>query len=83
MIRKRSQVLWILFLVVAVGMFLGCAKEAAQETQEGVRSSEPLARMVFIVKAIDNVYWETMLKGAREAGEDLNIEVEGFGSNLL
>ena len=80
MFKKSSRVVWILFLVlVASIVFSGCAKETPEESQEASRPSEPIARMVFIVKAIDAVYWETMLKGAREAGEDLNIEVEGFG----
>ncbi len=80
MLKKSSRVVMILFLVLAAGIiFSGCAKEAPKETQEAARSSEPMARVVFIVKAIDSIYWETMLKGAKEAGEDLNIDVEGFG----
>ena len=69
--------------IVGIQYVLGLCKRGPRKKQAGVESpevkSEPMARMVFIVKAIDNVYWETMLKGAREAGQDLNIEVEGFG----
>lgn len=80
MLKKSSRVVWVLFMVLIIGVVIsGCAKKGPAEDQAAAVTSGPMARMVFIVKAIDNVYWETMLKGAREAGADLNIEVEGFG----
>lgn len=79
--KRNWSVPVLIGLIVLVGVGLvGCGKEeAAKEQTAPAAKPEPMARVVFLVKAIDTVYWDTMLKGAKEAGQDLNIEVEGFG----
>jgi ribose transport system substrate-binding protein len=36
-------------------------------------------RMVFIVKSLDNPFWDMMIAGAKNAAKDLGIEIEGLG----
>jgi ribose transport system substrate-binding protein len=35
-------------------------------------------RMVFIVKSMDNPFWNMMLEGAQSAAKDLNLEIKGL-----
>ena len=35
-------------------------------------------RMVFIVKSMDNPFWNMMLEGAQQAAKDLNLEIKGL-----
>jgi ribose transport system substrate-binding protein len=36
-------------------------------------------RMIFIVKSLDNPFWNMMIAGAKNAANDLGIEIEGLG----
>ena len=67
--RMRKKLLWLLVLVVSVLMVV---------TLSQVVVAEPVANMLFIVKSMDNPFWDSMLKGAQEAAADLNIEIEGL-----
>ena len=67
--RMRKKSLWLLVLVISVLMVV---------TFSQVVVAEPVAKMIFIVKSMDNPYWDSMLKGAQEAAADLNIEIEGL-----
>ena len=35
-------------------------------------------KMVFIVKSMDNPFWNMMLEGAQQAAKDLNLEIKGL-----
>jgi ribose transport system substrate-binding protein len=35
-------------------------------------------KMVFIVKSMDNPFWDMMLEGAQNAAKDLNLEIKGL-----
>jgi len=35
-------------------------------------------KMVFMVKSMDNPFWDMMLEGAQEAAKDLNLEIKGL-----
>jgi ribose transport system substrate-binding protein len=35
-------------------------------------------KMVFIVKSMDNPFWDMMLEGAKKAAKDLNLEIKGL-----
>jgi ribose transport system substrate-binding protein len=43
-----------------------------------VEKPAPVAKMVFIVKSMDNPFWDGMLEGANRAAQDLNLEIEGL-----
>lgn len=72
---------FFVFVLIVAGLILtGCAKAAPKAEQAAApQAGKPVARMVIIVKSIDLPYWDIMIRGAKEAGADLNIEVEGFG----
>jgi ribose transport system substrate-binding protein len=64
--------LFILGLVVCFYFGLG-----------GIFQNEALAgakryKMVFIVKSMDNPFWDMMLEGAKTAAKDLNLEIKGL-----
>ena len=40
--------------------------------------SAPKYRMVFIVKSMDNPFWNMMLAGAQQTAKDLNLEIKGL-----
>ncbi len=76
---QKAKVLLGLAAILGV-LITGCSsKEPAKPETQAPPKAAPVARMVFIVKTIENIYWETMIRGAKEAGKDFNIEVEGFG----
>lgn len=38
----------------------------------------PFAKMMFIVKSMDNPFWDSMIEGAQQAAKDLNLEIEAL-----
>jgi ribose transport system substrate-binding protein len=58
---------------------IGCAEEEAPaEETAAAPAEEPVAKMVFIVKSMDNPFWDSMIEGANQAAEDLNLEIESL-----
>ena len=45
--------------------------------QYDVSIAAPKYKFVYIVKAIDNPFWQMMLSGAQNAARDLNVEIKG------
>jgi ribose transport system substrate-binding protein len=78
--KRIVGVLLVLFVIVAFGLALtGCAKEEAPaEETAAVPAEEPVAKMVFIVKSMDNPFWDSMIEGANQAAKDLNLEIESL-----
>ncbi len=79
---NRRIVRWAaLALVIAAAALLGgCGKPAEQAVaaDKPAAAVAPLAKMVIIVKSMDNPFWDTMIAGAKQAGKDLNIEIEAL-----
>ena len=46
--------------------------------QQDVWAAAKKYRMVFIVKSMDNPFWNMMLEGAQIAAKDLNLEIKGL-----
>lgn len=42
-------------------------------------AQEKKYRMIFIVKSLDNPFWDMMIDGAKTAAKDLGIEIQGLG----
>ena len=38
----------------------------------------PFARMMILVKTMDNPGWDSMIEGAKQAAKDLNLEMEAL-----
>lgn len=76
-VKRRNE--WLAMIVAAalVAVALaGCGKEAAQP--ETAAAAEPVAKMILIVKSMDNPFWDSMIKGANQAAKDLNLEIESL-----
>ncbi len=46
--------------------------------QQDVWAAAKKYRMVFIVKSMDNPFWNMMLEGAQKAANELNLEIKGL-----
>lgn len=46
--------------------------------QEKAFGSAKKYKMIFIVKSMDNPFWDMMLEGAQKAAKDLNLEIKGL-----
>lgn len=64
----RKKVLWVVLMLCLV------AGLSNHEAWAGAKQY----RMVFIVKSMDNPFWNMMLEGAQAAAKDLNLEIKGL-----
>ncbi len=61
-----------------VGLTIGFALFSGITFQHDISIAAPKYRMVYIVKAIDNPFWQMMLSGAQNAAKELNLEIKGL-----
>ncbi len=76
--KRIVKVLISLVVIAAFGFAVsGCAdKEASAAEGSTAMTGEPVAKMVYIVKSMDNPFWDSMIEGANRAAADLNLEME-------
>ncbi len=69
---KKIIILFLALLFVGAILMAGGAKETK------VEKAALFAKMIFIVKSMDNPFWDSMIEGAKEAAKDLNIEIDAL-----
>ena len=74
--KRNTWAAAIIAAAMAATLLVGCSKEAAEPEAEA--AAAPKYKMILIVKSMDNPFWDSMIKGANIAAEDLNIEIESL-----
>ena len=72
MFSRQRAVVSLLSVFLILGMVLGAASGSAI-------AAEKKFKMIFIVKSLDNPFWDSMRAGAEGAAKDLGIEMKTLG----
>ena len=69
MIPRNKMIAFLVAMTMIMGLLLAFASSPTF-------AAEKKYKMIFIVKSLDNPFWDRMRAGAEKAGEDLGIEIK-------